>query len=114
MPNLNENVKIMEADAAAGCVSLSLVEEVLSQTSTSAGAVLLDCCRNVPDFWAMMGAKDRSVGGARSLPAGMGAVSPGLRDLMVTFATAPGTVALDRSSRVASHSPGLVRQSGRK
>ena len=33
------------------------------------------------------------------------AASPRLRDLMVTFATAPGKVALDRSTRVASHSP---------
>ena len=104
VPNLNENVKIMEADAAAGCVSLSLVEEVLSQTSMSAGAVLLDCCRNVPDFLAQLGAK-RSTGATRALPVGMGDASPRLRDLMVTFATAPGTEALDRSSRAPSHSP---------
>jgi len=105
VPTLNDDVKTMEEDAAEGCIGLTSVENMLSKTSMSAGAVLLDCCRNVPDFWAMMGAKHRVVGGARSLPAGMGAVTPGLRDLMVTFATAPGTVALDRSSRVASHSP---------
>jgi len=105
VPSLNDDVKVMEEDAADACVSLTSVEKMLSRTNMAAGAVFLDCCRNVPDFWAMMGAKGRGVGGVRSLPSGMGAVSPGLRDLMVTFATAPGMVALDRSTRLPSHSP---------
>jgi hypothetical protein len=78
---------------------------MLEDAGVFAGSVLLDCCRNVPDFLAELGAK-RSVGGStRALPAGMGDAKPSLADLMVTFATAPGTEALDRSSRVAGHSP---------
>ncbi len=35
----------------------------------------------------------------------MGDARPALRDVTLTFATAPGTVALDRSSRLAAHIP---------
>ena len=106
VPTLNEEVKVMEGDAADACLSLDTVEKTLAQTSMTAGTVLLDCCRNVPDFLGMMqGLKSRVVGGARSLPSGMSDATPRLRDLMVMFATAPGAVALDRSSRLQDHSP---------
>jgi hypothetical protein len=105
-PSKNDNLAVMLKDTARACVSLEAVEEVLEDAGVSAGAVLLDCCRNVPDFLAALGAK-RSVGsgGTRALPAGMSEAAPRLADLMVTFATAPGTEALDRSSRLPSHSP---------
>jgi len=35
----------------------------------------------------------------------MGTAAPGLPNLMISFAAAPGKEALDRSSRVPSHSP---------
>ncbi len=76
----------------------------MEDANVFAGSVLLDCCRNVPDFLAELGAK-RSIGSARALPTGMSDASPKLHDVMVTFATAPGTEALDRSTRLRSHSP---------
>ena len=104
VPTRNDKLEVMLRDTAKACVSLPEVEQVLEDAGVFAGSVLLDCCRNVPDFLAELGAK-RSAGGTRSLPVGMGDATPRLRDLMVTFATAPGTEALDRSSRVPSHSP---------
>ncbi len=104
VPNKNDKLEVMLRDTARACVSLEEVEQVLEDAGVTAGAVLLDCCRNVPDFLAQLGAK-RSTGAMRALPVGMGDASPRLRDLMVTFATAPGTEALDRSSRAPSHSP---------
>ena len=104
VPNKNDKLDVMLRDTAKACVSLDEVEQVLEDAGAFAGSVLLDCCRNVPDFLAELGAK-RSAGGTRALPVGMGAAVPRLRDLMVIFATAPGTEALDRSSRVPSHSP---------
>jgi hypothetical protein len=105
-PSKNDNLAVMLKDTARACVSLEAVEEVLEDAGVSAGAVLLDCCRNVPDFLAALGAT-RSAGGTgtRALAAGMSEAAPRLADLMVTFATAPGTEALDRSSRVPAHSP---------
>jgi uncharacterized caspase-like protein len=104
-PNKNDKLEPMLRDTARACVSLDLVEEILEDAGVTAGAVLLDCCRNVPDFLALLGAK-RSAGGTRTLPVGMrGDAKPSLADLMVTFATAPGTEALDRSNRVPGHSP---------
>ena len=105
MPNRNDKLDPMLRDTARACVGLDLVEEVLGDAGVTAGAVLLDCCRNVPDFLAELGAKRSFGGGTRALPAGMGDAKPSLPDLMVTFATAPGTEALDRSSRVPTHSP---------
>ena len=107
VPNANEDPKVMESDAADGCVSLESMEKMLSQTTMSAGSIFLDCCRDTPDFVAMATSKLRNASGGvtRSLPLGMGHVDPRLRDLMVTFATAPGTCALDRSSRLPDHSP---------
>ena len=104
VPNNNAKLEPMLRDTARACVSLDLVEEVLDDAGVAAGSVLLDCCRNVPDFLAELGAK-RSVGATRALPAGMGDAQPRLADLMVTFATAPGTCALDKSSRDPQHSP---------
>ena len=106
VPNANEDPRVMESDAADGCVSLESVEKMLSQTTMSAGSIFLDCCRDTPDFVAMAPSKLRNAsGGTRSLPLGMGHIDPRLRDLMVTFATAPGTCALDRSTRLPDHSP---------
>lgn len=90
-------------DTARACVSLDLVEEMLEDAGAAAAAVWLDCCRDVPDFLAAAGATRSS--GTRALSRGMGDARPALRDVMLTFATAPGTVALDRSSRLAAHSP---------
>jgi uncharacterized caspase-like protein len=104
VPNKNDKLEPMLRDTARACVSLDLVEEVLEDAGVSAGAVLLDCCRNVPDFLAELGAR-RSTGGTRALPAGMSDAALRLHDVMVTFATAPGTEALDRSSRLPTHSP---------
>ena len=104
VPPRHDKLEVMLADTADACVSLERVEAVLAAASVFAGSVLLDCCRNVPDFLAALGAK-RSVGATRALPAGMASAAPGLADLMVTFATAPGTEALDGSSRVAGHRP---------
>ena len=53
VPSANEDPKVMESDAADGCVSLESVEKMLSQTTMSAGAIFLDCCRDTPDFVAM-------------------------------------------------------------
>jgi len=106
VPPRHDKLEVMLADTADACVSLERVEAVLAAACVFAGSVLLDCCRNVPDFLEALGAK-RSMGSSatRALPAGMAAAAPGLADLMVTFSTAPGTEALDRSSRVAGHSP---------
>lgn len=104
VPARNAKLEVMLGDIADACVSLERVEAMLDGAGVFAGSVLLDCCRNVPDFLADLGAK-RSAGGTRALPAGMGDARPSLANLMVTFATAPGTEALDRSSRVPGHSP---------
>ena len=66
------------------------------------------------NFLAELGVT-RAAGASRSLPAGMALPNPGLRNLLVTFATAPGTVALDRSPRAPNHSPfaaALLRAAG--
>ena len=105
VPARNDKLDVMLKDTARACIGLDAVEETLEDAGVFAGSVLLDCCRNVPDFLAELGAKRSVGGGTRALPAGMGDAKPSLADLMVTFATAPGTEALDRSSRVAGHSP---------
>ena len=105
VPARNDKLEVMLKDTARACIGLDAVEETLEDAGVFAGSVLLDCCRNVPDFLAELGAKRSVGGGTRALPAGMGDAKPSLADLMVTFATAPGTEALDRSSRVAGHSP---------
>jgi hypothetical protein len=104
-PSKNDNLVVMLKDTARACVSLEAVEEVLEDAGVSTGAVLLDCCRNVPDFLAALGATRSAGGGTRALAAGTSEAAPRLADLMVTFATAPGTEALDRSSRLPRHSP---------
>ena len=105
VPNKNDKLDVMLRDTAKACLALSEIEEVLEDAGVSAGAVLLDCCRDVPDFLATLGATRSASGGTRALPSGMGEAAPRLHDLMVTFATAPGTRALDRSSRLPGHSP---------
>ena len=80
---------------------------MMEDAGVTAGLVLLDCCRNVPDFLSAAGAK-RSVGGGgtRALPAGMSAAAPArLEDMLVAYATAAGQVALDRSPSAPLHSP---------
>ena len=103
VPNRNDKLEVMLRDTARVCVSLDEVEQIMEDASVFAGSVLLDCCRNVPDFLAELGAK-RSIGSTRALPSGMSEPSPKVHDVMVTFATAPGTEALDRSTRLRSHS----------
>jgi hypothetical protein len=103
-PHKNTKLEPMLKDTARACVSLEAIEDMLEDADVTAGAILLDCCRNLPDFLAELGAK-RSTGGTRALPAGMSEAAPRLRDLMVTFATAPGSEALDSSSRMPNHSP---------
>jgi uncharacterized caspase-like protein len=105
VPARNDKLEVMLKDTARACISLDVVEETLEDAGVFAGSVLLDCCRNVPDFLAELGAKRSIGGGTSALPSGMGDAKPTLADLMVTFATAPGTQALDRSSSVAGHSP---------
>ena len=104
VPTKNDKLDVMLRDTAKACLPLDEVEQALEDAEVTAGAVLLDCCRNVPDFLAELGAR-RSTGGTRSLPVGMGDVTTRLRDMMVTFATAPGSEALDCSNRVPGHSP---------
>ena len=103
MPRRNDRLDVMLADTAGGCVSLDDIEARFEEASVTAGSILLDCCRDVPDFLAELGAT-RSAG-SRSLSRGMGEAAPKLPDLMITFATAPGSVALDRSTLMPSHSP---------
>ena len=105
VPARNDKLEVMLKDTARACISLDAVEETLEDAGVFAGSVLLDCCRNVPDFLAELGAKRSVGGGTRALPAGMGDAKPSLADLMVTFATAPGTEARDRSSHTPAHSP---------
>lgn len=72
------------SDTADGCVSLERVEKAMRQAGVSAGAVLLDCCRNVPDFLAEVGAH-RGAGesaSTRALPHGLCPANPALHDLM--------------------------------
>ncbi len=104
VPNKNDNAEVMKKDTARACVGLDAVEEILGEAGMFAGAVLLDCCRNVPDFLAKLGCT-RSVGATRALPAGMAEARPSLDNLLVAYATKPGECALDRSNRLASHSP---------
>ena len=103
-PRKNAKLEPMLKDTARACVSLESIEDMLEDAEVTAGAVMLDCCRNVPDFLAEVGAK-RGAGGARTLPAGMSTPAPRLPNLMVTFATGPGAEALDKSSRLPNHSP---------
>ena len=104
MPNRNDKLEPMLRDTERACVSLDLIEEYMDEADVKAAALWLDCCRNVPDFLAELGAK-RSTGGTRALPAGMSAATPGTTGVMISFAAAPGREALDRSTRVPSHSP---------
>ena len=103
VPNKHAKLDVMLRDTAKACVALTDVEQALEDACMFAGAVLLDCCRNVPDFLAELGAT-RSAG-TRALPAGMADVKTATDNLLVAFATSPGTCALDRSSRLPSHSP---------
>jgi hypothetical protein len=103
VPNKNPKLEVMLRDTAKACVPLGEVEQMLEDAGMFAGAVLLDCCRNVPDFLAELGAT-RSAG-TRALPSGMADCKTSTENLLVAFATKPGECALDRSSRLASHSP---------
>jgi uncharacterized caspase-like protein len=103
VPTQNAKLDIMLRDTAKACVALGEVEQALEDAGMFAGAVLLDCCRNVPDFLAELGAT-RSAG-TRALPMGMADCKASTENLLVAFATAPGTCALDRSSRLPDHSP---------
>ena len=104
VPNKNDNAEVMKKDTARACVSLDAVEEILGEAGMFAGAVLLDCCRNVPDFLAELGCT-RTLGAMRALPSGLAEARPSLHNLLIAYATKAGECALDRSSRLASHSP---------
>jgi uncharacterized caspase-like protein len=103
VPTKNAKLDIMLRDTAKACVALDEVEQILEDAGMFAGAVLLDCCRNVPDFLAELGAT-RSAG-TRALPTGMADCKTDTENLLVVFATAPGTCALDHSTRLPDHSP---------
>jgi uncharacterized caspase-like protein len=105
VPNRNAKLDVMLHDTAKACVALADVEQALQDADLLAGAVLLDCCRNVPDFLAELGATRSVGGGTRALPVGMADRKPATENLLVAFATMPGTVAWDRSARLPSHSP---------
>ena len=105
VPNKNPKLEVMLRDTAKACVPLGEVEQLLEDAGMLAGAVLLDCCRNVPDFLAELGATRSAGGGTRALPSGMADCKTSTENLLVAFATKPGECALDRSSRLASHSP---------
>jgi uncharacterized caspase-like protein len=109
VPNANKSVKVIEDDAIKRCISVSAIEKMLSQTSMFAGVVLLDCCRNVPNFKGLAdreAAKNRGAAGTRDMLCGLAEpVGKKLNDLLVVFATAPGSTAADQSTRMPEHSP---------
>ena len=109
VPNANKNVKFMEEDATDMCVAVSAIEKMLRKTSMFAGMVLLDCCRNVPDFKELAdreAAITRAVPGHRAVLSGLSApVRQLLDDMLLVFATAPGKTASDQSTRMPQHSP---------
>jgi hypothetical protein len=105
-PAAHTQLEVMLKDTAAACVSLDAASEALEDAGVFVRAVLLDCCRNVPDF--LPGAT-RSTGGAGGGSRGMCVSTPAPRvkdgGQFVAFATAPGEVAQDASTRVPGHSP---------
>jgi Caspase domain len=103
VPTKNANLDVMLRDTAEACVALEKIEQVLADAGIFAGCVFLDCCRNVPDFLAELGAH-RAVG-KRALPSGMADCKASNENMLVAFATSPGNCALDRSSRLPDHSP---------
>jgi len=108
VPHANRDVHVMEEDAAEAAVPLSAVEKMLSRTAMFAGCVLLDCCRNVPDFKVLAdeaARKTRGAGGGRPLLAGLAPPGKTLDDLLVIFATAMGARAEDASRADPGHSP---------
>jgi ankyrin repeat protein len=108
IPNANRDVKLMEEDAAGTCVGLDTIERMLQRTSMFAGAVLLDCCRDVPDFKLLAdreAVKSRAVPACRAVLSGLSLPTTLLDDLLVMFATAPGSTAADKSTRMPAHSP---------
>jgi uncharacterized caspase-like protein len=105
VPDAHPKLEAMLSDTADACVSLERVLDFMDKADVFASAIMLDCCRNVPDF--LPGAHRGGGGAVRS---GMGSVNTvplGADDggLVITFATAPGTCAKDASSRVPGHSP---------
>jgi hypothetical protein len=110
-PPAHPQLEVMLKDTAAACVSLDAATEALEDAGVFVRAVLLDCCRNVPDF--LPGAT-RSLGGGGGAGGGSRGMcvttpAPRVKDdeggMFVAFATAPGEVAQDASSRVPGHSP---------
>jgi uncharacterized caspase-like protein len=104
-PRQHDRLDVMLGDTAAACIALEALEQKLEQAGVFAGAVFLDCCRNVPDFLAELGAKRNAGGGTRALPIGLADAAPEMDNLIVTYATGSGKEAFDRSSRVPNHSP---------
>jgi hypothetical protein len=81
-------------DIARSCVSLDLVDEGIERAAPAAAAVWLDCMCTVPDFLVSLGAKQSE-----------GDASSGLRNVMKTFAAAPGCTVLDGSPHTPGRSP---------
>jgi hypothetical protein len=114
VPNANKDVRVMDEDAADSCVGLDAIEKILSKTDMFAGAVILDCCRDVPNFKLLADEeafKSRGLGRASlTMPSGMGEMSykkgeRALEHLLFMFATAAGKTARDKSTRLPNHSP---------
>ena len=112
-PKPSATVAAMMTDAADACVSVGRVESVMQQADVFAGIVMLDCCRDVPDFTALAAdfaaGKARAIGGGgggtRGFPSGLCPGARGTDNIMVSFATGPGSVAQDRSTIMPAHSP---------
>jgi uncharacterized caspase-like protein len=109
VPEAHPKLDVVLQDTEEACVSLDKVMSAVENApDVYASSILLDCCRNVPDFLPGM---HRSIGGGK-MRGGMGNVSaptaqPGADDggMIISFATAPGSFAKDASTRMADHSP---------
>jgi uncharacterized caspase-like protein len=96
-------------DVEDGCVALDEALRKMRYGGFFVSALVLDCCRNVPDF--LPGAHKGAGGGGGPMGRGlapMAAVPPAENDgggTLVAFATAAGDVALDASTRAPANSP---------
>ena len=95
-------------DVEDGCVKLDEVLRKMQYGGFFVTVVALDCCRNVPNF---LPDAHKSVGGDGALGRGLAEVracAPAADDaggMLLAFATSPGDVALDASTRRPGNSP---------